>query len=144
MLPAFIQKRHDYIDTSCLTSDGGDHTFQVLVMIVRGHVVDMSCKRIGQTVVAYIYHKVDILSANGFVNNALGFPGAKTRHFCVDQIGIPLISVVNNIIFIYVAFFLPPLYDVVVYPAAHLFAAVKSNDSKRSDGYVFQNTVITA
>ena len=104
----------------------------------------MSCQRISQTVVTDIYHEIDVLSADGFVDDSFGFPRAKAGYFRVDQVSVPFITVVNNVVLISVSFVSAPFNNIIVYFAAHLFAAVKSDDPQSSYRYVFKNTVIAA
>ena len=35
VLPALIEKRHDHVDAVCFTGTCGDHTLQILEMIIR-------------------------------------------------------------------------------------------------------------
>ena len=68
-----VLSRHDDIDTARLPSDRGDDTLQILKVVVRGHVVDLTVQGIGQAVVADIHHQIDILSTDGFAEYAFCF-----------------------------------------------------------------------
>ena len=83
VLAAFIQERHDHVKTAGLSADSGDDTLQILIMIVRGHVILMSCQRVSQAVIADVYHQIDIHSPDRVIDNAFGFAGAKTGDLCV-------------------------------------------------------------
>ena len=65
MLSAFIKEGHDYRDPSCLAADCSNNSFQILRVIVRGHMIFMSAQRIGQAVIGYIYKNIKIASADG-------------------------------------------------------------------------------
>ena len=84
MLAAFVKEWHDYINSSCLSTYGCNDSLQILIMIIRRHVVNMPAQGIGQTVVAYIHHKIKILSADRLCNDSLGFTGAETRNLSTD------------------------------------------------------------
>src|SRR5699024_3404419 len=73
VLAALVEERHDDIDTARLPSDRGDDTLQILKVVVRGHVVDLTVQGIGQAVVADIHHQIDILSTDGFAEYAFCF-----------------------------------------------------------------------
>ena len=47
-------------------------------MIVRRHVVCKSADVVGQAVVCHVYHSVDIGSADGLMNSALGLAASET------------------------------------------------------------------
>ena len=46
-------------------------------MVVRGHVVCVTVHLVGNAVIAHIHEDKDVLTTDGCVENALGFPGAK-------------------------------------------------------------------
>ncbi len=54
-LPAFIKKWHNDGNSSGFTADGGDNTFQILIVIIGRHMVSMSAQRIGQAVIGNIH-----------------------------------------------------------------------------------------
>ena len=39
MLSAFVEERHDDVDSACFTGAGQNDTFQVLIVIIRAHMV---------------------------------------------------------------------------------------------------------
>ena len=91
-LAALIKVRHDDIDTACFAADRCNHTFQILKMVVRRHQVGESADTVSQAVVGYIYHKIDIITTDRFIDLTLTFTGAKTRSFDIDNVRIALIS----------------------------------------------------
>ena len=66
VLTAFVKEWHDNVDTMCLSGCGRDDTFQILIVIIWRHVIEMSIYRISQAVVADISHDKQIRSADGF------------------------------------------------------------------------------
>ena len=83
MLTAFVEIRHDHGDPPCLSSHRSDNSFEILIMIVRRHMVFVPAQGIGQTVICHIHKQVKIGSADGFQDNALGLPGAEAGHLCL-------------------------------------------------------------
>ena len=77
VLPAFVKEGHDHVDAVGLSGGGGNHTLQVLIMIVRRHMVFMAADRISQAVIADIYHNKEIASADRFAQTALASPVPK-------------------------------------------------------------------
>ena len=73
MLTAFIEKRHDDVNTSCLSAYCGNDTFQILKMIIRGHMIGMAAQRVGQAVVADVNQQVQVIAADGIVDDAFCF-----------------------------------------------------------------------
>ena len=55
MLPAFIEKRHDHVDPVSLAVDRGNDSFQVLVMVIGRHMIDIAVHFIGNTVITDIH-----------------------------------------------------------------------------------------
>ena len=138
VLAAFVKERHDHVKAPALASDGGNDSFQILKVIVRGHVVCVSGQRIGQAVVADIYHKINIFSAYGFSDDTLGFSGSEAGNLCVDQIIISFIPAENDVVFVDMSVLSSPFHQIIVYPVSHFLAPVKGNDPKCSNGNVFQ------
>ena len=64
MLAALIQERHDYVDTACLSACCRNDTFQILIMIIRGHMVYHAAQRIRLAVVADIHDQIQIIAAH--------------------------------------------------------------------------------
>ena len=83
VLPAFIKERHDHVDPSGFSSYRGDDALQILIVVIRGHVIFVSAEGIGQAVVHNINENVEIHAANGFQNDTLGFACSKPRNFAL-------------------------------------------------------------
>ena len=73
VLTAFIKERHDHIDPVGFSGGGGNNPLQILIMIVRGHMIGMTADLVCQAVVAYVYHNKHIRSPDRFADNAFGF-----------------------------------------------------------------------
>ena len=61
-------------------------------MIIRRHEVGVRSDRIGQAIVSHIYHNIDIVTADGFVDGTLGFTGTETRILGFNNVGIAFVS----------------------------------------------------
>ncbi len=85
-------KWHDHVDSSGFSGDGSNDSFQVLIMIIRGHMVGLSCQRICQTVVADIYQNIDIITTYGFPQDTFCFSGTETGKIRPDQVSISVVA----------------------------------------------------
>ena len=65
---------------------------EVLIMIVRRHVVHLAEHLIGFTVIDDINEKIEVHAAHGTLHNALAFTGSETRQVAVHDIRRSLIS----------------------------------------------------
>ena len=143
MLAAFVQEGHDHVDPAGLSSYCRDHPLQVLEVVVRGHAVDISRQGVGQAVVAHIHHNVNVLAADGFSQDSLGFAGTKTGHFGVDQVVVPLIAAECHVVLVGMSFLPAPFYDIIVYLVSHLLDAVQGYNAKGSYRDIVQVAFIT-
>ena len=137
MLAALIEERHDDIDTARLPSDRGDDTLQILKVVVRGHVVDLTVQGIGQAVVADIHHQVQVLAAYRFGDNAFRFSGTKARNAGIDKKSILLISGKSNIIAMLVCAFAAPFDKIIINFLSEFLTSGESDEPKASYRNVF-------
>ncbi len=91
VLTALVEKRHDHADTAGLSRGSSNETLQILVVVVRGHVIDVSVDAVGQRIVADIYHDKEIDAPHGFVHDSFCLSGTKTRTAAFDKIVVHLI-----------------------------------------------------
>ena len=85
VLTALIKKRHDHIDPVGFSGGSSNDPFEILIMVIRRHMVGMTADLVCQAVVAYIYHNKHIRSPDRFTDNAFGFSGAKAWTVTVDE-----------------------------------------------------------
>ena len=78
VLTSAIQDRHDDGDTVSLASYGLDDPLQILIMIVRRHMILIAKQVVGAPVIAYIYEDVQVSSTYGLIDDALGIAGLET------------------------------------------------------------------
>ena len=132
MLPTFVKIGHDHVDPAGFSADGGDNAFQVLIMVIRGHMVFLPEKGIGQTVVNDIHQKIEVHSADGFLNDAFSLSGPEPGNPAFEQIGIALIAGEDQAVLMF-AFPLPaPFYEVMVHLLAERLAACQRDDPQRA------------
>ena len=138
VLAAFIQIGHDNRQTAGLAADSRDDALQILEMIVGRHVVRVAVKLVGQAVIADIHHQVQIVSADGIVDGALGLSGSEPGRVRRDQIRVALISGEGDIGFVLQIAAVAPFYKVIVDLAAEVLAAFQWDQSERTDRNGFQ------
>lgn len=92
MLAAFIEEGHDDINPVRLSGCGRYNALQILIVVVRGHVVFVSVYCIGETVIAYIDHDEQIFAADTFLDDSLCLSCAEAGAGQVDQIVVKLIA----------------------------------------------------
>ena len=95
VLTALIQKRHNNVKAVFLTISSGNQTFQILIVIVRWHVVHISVDGICQAVITYICHNKQVFSTDGFVQDTFCFTTSKTWAMCIYQIIVLKISCIH-------------------------------------------------
>ena len=78
MLSAFIEERHDDVDTSQRTVAGSDDTLQILVVVIRRHVVGIAVHVVSNTMIAYIGENEQILTADGLADLRFASPASET------------------------------------------------------------------
>ena len=92
VLAALIEIWHDHIDSAGFSADSGDNTLHILEMIIRGHKIRVRSDRIGQAIVSYIYHNVDVITADRLIDGTFTFAGAETWSLGIDDVRITFVS----------------------------------------------------
>ena len=83
MLTSLVKEWHNNVDTVCFTGGCGDNSLQILVMVIRRHVVLMTAYAVSKAVIGHIYHNVKVCTTNGFFDVTFTFTGSETRAFAV-------------------------------------------------------------
>ena len=128
VLAALVQERHDHGDPLCLSAYGSNDTFQILEMVIRGHMIGIAVKGVGHVVVAYVNQNVNVISADRFFDDTFGFAGTKTGSCCTDDVAVPLIAFESDVALVLVFPLITPGNQIVVDPITQLFAAFQGND----------------
>lgn len=138
MLSAFIEERHDDVDTSGLAVAGGDDTLQILVVVIRRHVVGIAVHVVSNTMIAYIGENEQILTADGLADLRFGFTASETGHIHVYEIVALDIAVKGRIVFHFVIMdTLTEFYHVVIDAASHFSAEGRAMIFKGATGMAF-------
>ena len=130
VLTAFIQIWHNNIYSAGFASNCADYTFQILKMVIRGHKILIWSDIISKAVVAYINHKIDIITTYGFHDRTFRLTGAETCCLDRDQIRISLITLECKGIKLFVSAVFTPLYQPVIYFLTQTFTADQRNQTK--------------
>ena len=128
VLTALIQERHNNSDSLCFSTYGSNNTFQVLEMVIRGHVVGITVQGIGHVVVAHVNHNVEIVSADRFLDDTFGFTGTETGGCCADDIAVSLIALESNVALVLMLPLIAPGNQIAVDLITQLFAAFQGDD----------------
>ena len=84
MLPAAVQQRHDHVDPVGLPLSGLDQPLQVLVMVVRRHVVFVPKQIVGAVIVAHIHQDKQVRAPDGGFDDALAVAGGEPGALRLD------------------------------------------------------------
>lgn len=87
MLTALVQKRHDDVDSVGLAGGSRNNSLQILIVVVRGHVVFAAADRVGLAVIGNVNHDIKVGAPYGFPDIAFAFSGSKTDTFAFHQEG---------------------------------------------------------
>ena len=130
MLAAFVKEWHNYIYTVCLSCRSGDNTLQILIVIIRWHMIDMSVYCVCQAVVADIHHNKEIFSADTFAKHSLCFPRTKTWATVLCKIRICFIRWIDCRIQKIMQRIFAERYDVLIHFFCQILAAFQGSNFK--------------
>ena len=85
VLTAAVKQRHHNVNAVCLTTCRLNETLQILIMVIRGHVVLVAEVVVGQAIIAYVYNKEQVIAAHGRLDKALAVAGRETRAAVFDD-----------------------------------------------------------
>jgi hypothetical protein len=132
MLAALIEVRHDHGDPARFAADGSDHSFEVLIVIVGGHVVDEPEHFVGLTVIYNICKEIEIHSADRLGKHAFAFTGTETGKITVNDIRRALVTDISDGTLVLTFALRSPTGEIEVDFGSHLFAALDRDDSQRT------------
>ena len=81
VLTSFIKEWHDHVDTMSLTGSCGDDSFEILIVVVRGHVVLMTTDSISFCVVCDIHHDKKVGTTYRLFDITLALAGTEAYTF---------------------------------------------------------------
>ena len=103
VLTPLIQHGHDHRYAARLACNGSDHTLEIGKMIVRAHGYLLTVHFVGHTVIEGIAVNVNVVTAQGFVQQGLCLTGAKARALnrcdkgSVTAMASPFLEIVVNL-----------------------------------------------
>ena len=134
MLSSLIQERHNNIHSLSLTGSCCDHTFKVLIMIIRAHMIDTVIHSVGNGAVGYISNKKQIFTSNRVIKYSLCLTGSESRASGMPQIGIPLIALNRRVKGELAYLSLPWLNYIWVHSPCQILGRIHCYYLKRSNG----------
>ena len=125
VLASLIEKGHDHIDTARFSVCCGNDTLQILIVVVRRHMVFVTADRVSQAVVQHIGKDKKIHASYGLFQDSFGFAGTETRAAAVDQVGILQIASVSDGIFGVTGIFVTEIAQVFVHQIREIAASLQ-------------------
>ena len=86
VLPSLVKHRHNNRYAPSLSAHCRDNTLQVLIMVVRAHVVFYAVHFIRYAVVKHIADNINVVASYGVVNNAFTLARAEARTMHVSNV----------------------------------------------------------
>ena len=127
VLAALVEIGHDHGDPASLATDGSDHSFEVLVVVVGRHVICDPEHFVGFAVVDYICEKIEVHAAHGLCKYAFSFSGTETGKIAVNDVRGALITYVSERILVLALAFLSPPSEIVIDLGCHFSASLDRN-----------------
>ncbi len=142
VLTALIEIRHDDGDAPGLAADGGDHTLEVLIMVVGRHVVLHAAEPVGLAVIAHIHQQIEIHAADRLADHALAFTGSETRQITVYNVRGSLVADIGLAVLVFALALRPPVGQVIVDGSGHFLTAGDGDDAQCTGGDAFQLSLL--
>ena len=133
MLAAFIQERHDHIDPVSLACGSGNDPLQILIMVVRRHMVYMAADGVCLAVIRDIHHDKEVCAADGFFDVAFAFAGSETNAFTFNKERWFAVTLRYNAGLFLFHKFSTEFHKFLVYFLRQILTAGKSGDADRGD-----------
>ena len=131
VLASLIQERHDDVNAARLAVDGRNDSFEILEMIVRGHMIGKTIHLIGNGMVCDIYKNIDIFSSCGLLQHSLAFARREAGERHRKSVIIFVISLVCGIVSVFVVVAHTEITDPLVDFHCEIIAGGKRNERKR-------------
>ena len=92
-------------------------------MVIRRHKIGKWSDIVSDAVIAYVYHDIDIIAADGFQDSTFGLSGTETCCLNREEIRISLITLESKGAQFIVGTFLTPLNQLVIDFFSQIFTA---------------------
>ena len=135
VLAALIEIGHDHGDPARLAADRCDHSLEVLIVIVGGHVVGDPEHFVGLTVIYNICKEIEIHSADRLGKHAFAFTGTETGKITVNDIRWALVTDISDGTLVLTFALRSPTGEIVIDLGSHLLAALDGNDPQGTCRY---------
>ena len=142
VLAALIEIGHDHGDPAGFTADRSDRSLEVLIVVVRRHVVLKTEHLIGLAVVDDICDQVQVHTADGLCHYAFSFTCAEAGKVAVDNVGRTLVADIGQRILVLALALISPACKVKVDLRSHFLASFDRNYSKGTCGHCIQMSLI--
>ena len=100
-------------------------------------MVCVSCQRIGEAVVAYVDHQIEIFSTNRLFDDSFCLSGTESRNIGINDKSISVITGESDISFMFRTAFFAPFYQIIIDLVSKTFASSDRNQSERSYWNIF-------
>ena len=124
VLSAAVEQRHDDVKAVCLAGGSLNDTFQVLIMVIRRHAVDLVKHLVVDAVIADINDDKQIKTADRGLDQSLSVSGGEARAFALDQVA-----------FVRKAVFIRPADQIAVDLLRKLFCTGHCDNAERRDTF---------
>ena len=114
--------------------DGGDHSLEILEVIIRRHVVRESVHLIGYGIIGNIHENEDVLASGGILKHSLSFAGRESGKYERKPVIFLIVSLVSGIISVRIMVAYTEVVDPSVYFLTELFRGRKNDQGKRRNG----------
>ena len=115
----------------CLACCSRDDTFQILKMIIRGHVVLVSAHFVGKAVIGDIYHNKKVGTTNRFFDVTLALTGTKTDDLGINQKRWKAVTLWNLAWFLFGNKFFTEFYKFLVNLIGEILTSCKCCNANR-------------
>ena len=115
VLPAAIQQRHDHVDSVRLSLSCLNQALQVLIMVIRRHMVFIAKQLIRAVIIAHIRQNKQVRTPNSGLDEPLSVSGGKPGTFCFNQEGLFISAALSAPLNQILVNFLPKLFRTVHY-----------------------------
>ena len=126
VLTSLIKERHDHVDTTGFSVGSGNDTLQILIMVVRRHMVFITADRVSQAVVQHIGKDKKIRTSYGLFQDSFGFTGTETGAAAVNEVGILQIPSVGDGVFGVSGILVTVIAQVLVHKICEIKASLQS------------------
>jgi hypothetical protein len=134
VLASLVKEGHDNIDPVGLAVDGGDHSLEILEMIVGRHVIGKAVHLICDGVIGDIHEDVDILASGGILKHSLAFAGGEAGQNDRKPVVLFIVSLISGVIPVFIVVAYTEVVDPSVYFLTELFRGRKNDQGKRRNG----------